>query len=244
MARFRPPPGTRLYVVGDIHGRADLLARVQEMIQRDAENAPERRKVVVYLGDYVDRGPHSAQVIDRLIERPLSAADAAVEEVHLIGNHEAMMLSFLDDPREGPLWLLNGGDATMASYGLDLAAPGARLGSLDALSEALRAAVPAPHRRFLAELAYWHREGGYLMVHAGIRPGVPVEQQSARDLLWIRGEFLESDVDHGVMVVHGHTIVERPQVRPNRIGIDTGARFTGCLTCLVAHGDTAEFLQT
>ncbi len=244
MASFRPPTGTRLYAVGDIHGRDDLLARLQEMIRRDAEQAPEQRKVVVYLGDYIDRGPDSAQVIDRLIARSLSAVDAGIEELHLIGNHEAMMLSFLDDPQEGMLWLMNGGDATIASYGLDLAEPGGRPLPLHALSHALHAAMPASHHRFLAGLSHWHLEGGYLMVHAGIRPGVPVQQQSPRDLLWIRREFLDSDLDHGVLVVHGHTISEHPQVRANRIGIDTGARFTGCLTCLVAHGETAEFLQT
>ena len=244
MASFRPPSGTRLYAVGDIHGRADLLARLQEMIRADAEQAPEQRKVVVYLGDYIDRGPDSAEVIGLLIARPLSVADAGIEEVHLIGNHEAMMLSFLKDPQEGMLWLMNGGDATVASYGLDLAEPGGRPVSLEAMSRALFVALPASHHRFLAGLSLSHLEGDYLMVHAGIRPGVPLQEHSARDILWIRREFLDSALDHGVLVVHGHTVSERPQVRPNRIGIDTGARFTGCLTCLVAHDETAEFLQT
>lgn len=241
---YRPPAGTRLYVIGDVHGRADLLAQLHDMILADAAAAPEPRKVAVHLGDYVDRGMESRAVVDRLVRAPLSTRDAAFEDVFLAGNHEAMMLGFLDDPAEGPLWLMNGGAETLLSYGVDAVAELWMPQDLHLLSDALRAALPPPHLRFLRGLARWHREGGYLMVHAGIRPGVPIEQQTPHDLMWIRGEFLDSDVDHGALVVHGHTIAERPQLRTNRIGIDTGAKFTNRLTCLVAHGAELRFLQT
>ncbi len=232
------PDDTRVYAIGDIHGRLDLLEAVEGLVLDDAAEAPERRKVVVYLGDYVDRGPESRGVIEHLLAAPLDGFEA----VHLIGNHESMMLDFLEDPSVGPGWMWNGGDATLASYGV--AAPSAWTGRdrLAAARDELERALPPGHRDFLAGLALSHREGGYLFVHAGIRPGVALDQQDPTDLMWIREEFLGSTADHGVKVVHGHTIAERPVMLDNRIGIDTGAYLTGRLTCLMLAGDRVTII--
>jgi diadenosine tetraphosphatase ApaH/serine/threonine PP2A family protein phosphatase len=233
------PPGTRVYAVGDIHGRSDLLDRMHDMIRVDALSRPEAEKVVIYLGDYVDRGDDSRGVVARLIERPL----AGFRMVALCGNHEAFLLRFLDDPEIGPAWIANGGDATLYSYGVNWR-PAFGEGDLAGVSEAFRRVLPADHLDFFRALALSDVEGDYLFVHAGIRPDVALAAQSPDDLMWIRGEFLESDADHGHVVVHGHTITETPELRDNRIGIDTGAFATGRLTCLVLDGADRRLLQT
>ncbi len=227
------PPDTRVYAVGDVHGCATLLARLHELIRADAAAAPERRRVVVYLGDYVDRGPDSAGVVDMLIAGP----GEGFEAVHLKGNHEDFLLRFLADPSIGGLWLMNGGGATLASYGVD------GDGGAD-LRRAFLHALPKTHRAFYEGLRLWHREGTYLFVHAGIRPGRPVESQLAEDLLWIREPFLLSRADHGCVVVHGHTPVGAPEILDNRINVDTGAVWSGRLTALVLYGAERSFLQT
>lgn len=237
------PDGTRVYAVGDIHGRADLLAALHERIREDAAASDAGRKLVVYLGDYVDRGAESKQVIDLLLDRPLEGFEA----VHLKGNHEAFMLDFLSDPLVAQVWIANGGGATLASYGVEYGhLMGRPLGmeEIDDLRQALTEALPERHRAFLDNLALHHREGDYLFVHAGIRPGVPVERQDEEDLVWIRDEFLDSAADHGFVVVHGHTIEWDPVVRSNRIGIDTGAFASGTLTALVLEGEERDFLHT
>ncbi|MBI3452117.1 MAG: serine/threonine protein phosphatase [Rhodospirillales bacterium] len=237
----KAPAGSCVYAIGDIHGRADLLADLHERIVRDAARRSARRKVVVYLGDYIDRGYESRQVIDLLLDRPL----AAFERVHLIGNHEQSMLTFLDDLAIGPAWLQYGGLEALFSYGIvvDRGAgdEGARLAKAQ---KELRAKLPQRHLEFLKSLARMHIEGDYLFVHAGIRPGVPLERQDERDLLWIRDEFLASTADHGKVVVHGHSISERPELRRNRIGIDTGAFATGRLTGLVLEGTRQDIIDT
>lgn len=233
------PPGTRLYVVGDIHGRADLLRILHEAIIEDAADAPPRR-VIVYLGDYVDRGAESSAVIEMLASGP----PAGFEAVHLLGNHEAWLLDFLDDPDQGAGWIMNGGSATLLSYGVDAAGISFQRDRLARARDELRAKLPPAHLAFLRSLKLSHVEGDYLFVHAGIRPGVPLDRQSADDLVWIRDEFLFSDADHGKVVVHGHTIVDEPEVLDNRIGIDTGAFATGRLTCLVLEGTTRRFVST
>jgi serine/threonine protein phosphatase 1 len=234
------PPGVRIYAVGDVHGRLDLLLQLHEMIAGDASTADGLRKVVVYLGDYVDRGQESRQVIQFLLDEAL----AGFESVHLRGNHEEIMLAFLDDVGVGPMWMSNGGDSTLLSYGVGLQ-EGASIEERHArVQEKFRGAVPEAHLRFLRDLRLYHVEGDYLFVHAGIAPGKPLEEQNARDLLWIRDEFIRSDADHGKCVVHGHTIAPAPDLRDNRIGIDTGAYFSGTLTCLVLEGETRRFLQT
>jgi serine/threonine protein phosphatase 1 len=229
----------RVYVIGDIHGRDDLLAAMHARILADAADADDVERVVVYLGDYVDRGRRSFEVIDRLIAEPLPGFTM----VALRGNHEDMMLDFLEGPPD-PLWLMNGGLATIASYGVDIDWNDLALSRLDPLRDAFARAVPDSHRAFLDRLRLLHVNGDYLFVHAGVRPGRPLDRQEPRDLMWIRGPFLATDSDFGKRVVHGHTIVARPEVRANRIGIDTGAFHTGRLTCLVLQGESLRFLST
>lgn len=239
-AKPTAPPGTRIYAVGDIHGRADLLTRLHQMIRDDAAAAPVKRSVLIHLGDYVDRGEESQRVIEMLLDYPLPRFDV----VNLCGNHEAMMLDFLDDVSVAMAWMANGGAATMYSYGVRYGDAITSEERFVEMQRDFRAAFPRRHRDFLAALPATHVEGDYLFVHAGIRPGVPIEQQSRDDLLWIRDEFLMSTADHGCCVVHGHSIVLEPEVRTNRIAIDTGAYYSNRLTCLVLEGDTQRFLHT
>ena len=234
------PAGRRIYAIGDIHGRLDLLQTLLGEIERDAAAAPDLDKTVVYLGDYVDRGMKSRQVIDHLLDQPLPGFQA----VHLGGNHEAVMLKFLADAGIGPVWLRLGGDMTLFSYGIALAATDATPESIEEARATLRDRLPRRHFRFLRRLQRTHTVGDYLFVHAGIRPGVPLDQQEAGDLIWIRDKFLASKADHGKVVVHGHSPVRQVQFRDNRISIDTGAYATGRLTALVLEGATRRLLAT
>ncbi len=236
----RVPRGTRVYAVGDIHGQLDLLSRTRELISDDAEVDRRARNVVVYLGDYIDRGPDSRGVVELLASRPL----ARFEEIHLKGNHEDFMLEFLDDPGVGEHWYLNGGDTTLASYGVARAAMTEGPDRFVAVRDRLRGKLPVEHLAFLRSLVMYHVEGDYVFVHAGIRPGRPIAQQDAHDLLWIRREFISSEADHGCCVVHGHSITSEPEMRHNRIGIDTGAYYSGRLTCLVLDGAERRILGT
>lgn len=234
------PAGSRVYAVGDIHGRLDLLARLHDLIAADAAATRARRRVIVYLGDYVDRGPDSRGVIELLMNRPLPG----FEPVHLMGNHEDYFLQFLERAEVGPHWCAYGGRETLASYGVRLPAFAARIAEYEAARLALAAKIPPAHVAFMRALKLTHQEGGYLFVHAGIKPGVALVDQQAGDLLWIRDEFLDSAEDFSSCVVHGHTIVEVPEQRANRIGIDTGAFATGTLTALVLDGAERRFIQT
>ncbi len=239
-AIHRTPTATRVYAVGDIHGQLDLLRRMRDLISDDAKTDRRKRNVVIYLGDYIDRGPESRGVVELLLNQPL----AGFEEIRIKGNHEDIMLQFLDDPGVGEHWYLNGGDTTLASYGVERAVMMEGADRFVAARDRLRSKLPVEHLAFLRSLVMYHLEGDYLFVHAGIRPGRPVEQQEAQDLLWIRGEFLSSDADHGCCVVHGHSISSEPEMRRNRIGIDTGAYYTGRLTGLVLDGAERRFLPT
>lgn len=237
----RVPRGARVYAVGDIHGRADLLRALHAVILRDADRAAGgSRRTIVYLGDYIDRGADSRGVVEMLAAAPLPG----FEHVHLLGNHDHWLLEFVAGRGSGIGWLLNGGDRTLESYGVVLPYAPAAEADLDPARAALRRRLPARHMAFFEGLAPSHREGDYLFVHAGIRPGVALERQSPDDLMWIREEFLDSDLDHGSIVVHGHTPATEVQSRPNRIGIDTGAFATGRLTCLVLEDDERRVLQT
>jgi serine/threonine protein phosphatase 1 len=237
MNSARIPAGLRVYAIGDIHGRLDLLSRLHQMIVDDAA-AKGIERILIYLGDYVDRGPESAGVIDLLSKETLPGFSA----VHLMGNHEDFLLRFLDDTSSGSAWFANGGVATLRSYGVKF--DYAELLSPDRLHDKLSRNLPARHLHFLRGLSLSHVIGDYLFVHAGIRPAVAMELQSPADLMWIRGDFLNSTVDHGRIVIHGHTITDEPEIRENRIGIDTGAFATDCLTCLVLEGASRRFLQT
>lgn len=230
-----PYENSRLYVIGDIHGRLDLLDRVIAAIHRDVERHGPAA-LTLTLGDYVDRGPASRGVLDRLIENPFPTPYVALK-----GNHEALLEAFLADPSVGTHWRRLGGLETMQSYGV--AASRLMVGkSGEEAASRLRAALPAAHVNFLRSLKTWFSHGRYFFCHAGVRPGVPLERQNDDDLLWIRGEFLNSQSDFGKIVVHGHTPVERPEVLPNRINIDTGAFATGRLTCLVLDDGDPRFL--
>ncbi len=232
-ARPSVPPGKRIYAIGDIHGCSQQLDSLLRQIREDAKLGSAARNLLVTLGDYVDRGPGSREVLERLAGDPLPG----FARVHLCGNHDAMMLEFLENPDTGPLWLMNGGDATCRSYLIEPS-------SLPvALSRDLRTALPDAHLAFLRSLKLSHQEGGYLFVHAGIRPGVALQDQRPEDLMWIRDAFLSSPEDHGQVVVHGHTPRSAPDRQANRIGIDTGACYGGDLTCLILEGDQQRFLR-
>ncbi|MEM9683873.1 MAG: metallophosphoesterase family protein [Pseudomonadota bacterium] len=236
----RVPAGTLVYAVGDIHGCADLLEKMHAEIIRDAGNAEAERRVVVYLGDYVDRGPDSSGVVDLLLDKPLEG----FESYYLMGNHEDFLLEFLDDPEIGPGWIFNGGAATLESYGVKADfGLGFGLEELVELQEKFVKALPERHLEFYRKLAFTHEEGDYFFVHAGVRPGVPLENQSDEDMLWIREEFLDSLNNHGKVIVHGHTITWEPEFRVNRIGVDTGAFTSGTLTSLVLESHEQDVLQ-
>jgi serine/threonine protein phosphatase 1 len=218
--------------VGDVHGCAARLAALHAMIAEDLARRPVTAPLLLHIGDYVDKGEDSAGVI-RLLLRGGPPAPG-LRTINLLGTHERMMRQVLAGDRAARAdWLWCGGRETLASYRLDP----------DAEGEAWAEALPEPQRRFLANgLALHHREGGYLFVHAGLRPGLPLDEQSEDDLLGIRHDFLQSEADHGVVVVHGHTARGAPEVRDNRINLDTAAWSGGPLTCAVLEADRLGFL--
>jgi serine/threonine protein phosphatase 1 len=224
------PADTRIYAVGDIHGRADLLIETIARIDDDLRRRPIEHAVEVYLGDYIDRGPDSKTVIDLLAVRLVEN-----RAVCLRGNHEALMEDFLRDPANFRHWQHLGGMQTLASYGVY---PRSRSETEIDLHRRFVSAFPRAHQLFLQCLHYSFCCGDFLFVHAGIRPNIPREQQDIKDLLWIRHEFLNSEQDHGKLVVHGHTPVPYPDIRHNRVNIDTGAWHTGTLTCIAIEGAT------
>ena len=239
LGQARTPEGLRLYAIGDVHGCDDLLAEVHGKIARDLAGRPVADHRIVHVGDYGDRGPDTAAVIERLAA--LTVADRHV--LCLRGNHDEMLLGFLSEPGEmGSTFLANGGGATLASYGVRGGVLAMFIGDHVNLSRRLAETMPAHHRAFLESLELTARFGDYFFCHAGIRPGVPLERQSPHDLTWIRDEFRLSGADHGVVVVHGHTPVAEPEVLPNRINVDTGAVFSGRLTCLVLERAEYGFL--
>lgn len=238
-AQATVPPGTRVYAVGDVHGRADLLDEILLAIDSDDRGRGRARTLIVFLGDLIDRGPESAEVIARL----RSYRRVGTRTIHLCGNHEEILLrllggdsSYLDD------WLRFGGAECAASYGLE---PELLKGlkPADAIAR-IKDAIPREHQRFFRAMADTFSVGGYLFVHAGVRPGVPLAEQSQVDLRWIRQPFLECEHPHGFVVVHGHTISEQVEFLSNRIGIDTGAYRTGVLTALGMENDRRWLLQT
>ena len=233
------PEGKRVYAVGDIHGRPDLLIKLHEMIQADAATRPEAENIIVYLGDYVDRGHDSRGVLDILCHRPL----IGFKSIHLMGNHEDFMVRFLEEPKLGPPWIINGGNATLLSYGVSMQQIYNEAALKDARNR-LMSRLPPPHWAFLHGLKTHHIEGDFLFVHAGVRPGVPTVEQSAQDMMWIRDDFLNSDAEHDHVVVHGHSINPKAEILDNRIGIDTGAYATGRLTCLILDGNKKDLINT
>ncbi len=231
----RAPEGLRLYAIGDVHGRLDLLRLVHARIAADLVRRPCSAFRVIHLGDYIDRGPDSAGVIAHLIE---FCRDG--DAVCLAGNHDLFLMGFLAKPADvGAIWLDNGGVAALASWGVD-----AELSkSLKTLRAEFEAALPSDHRAFFEAMPLSEQHGDYLFVHAGLRPGAPMRKQKAAELTGIREPFLSWEGDHGFVVVHGHTPGPAPVVRPNRIGIDTKAYASGVLTCLVLEDAEKGFLE-
>lgn len=223
-------PGLRVYAIGDVHGCLNRLVALHWKITADLAAHPVAESVLIHVGDYVDRGADSAGVIWLLAG---SVAPPVARRVDLQGNHEVMMIQALaNEPRAAEAWIDNGGGATLESYGVPLEAPPA----------AWAESVPLIHRQWIKTRDIMHKEGSYLFVHAGIRPGRALIRQSVDDLLWIREPFLSSQDKHPFVVVHGHSPVPEPEVRPNRIGIDTGAVMGGALTCVVLELDQIRFL--
>lgn len=232
------PAGLRVYAIGDIHGRADLLDEIARKIDADLKAKPVANATAVFLGDYVDRGPRSRQMLERL-----AARDFPIPFVALRGNHEQMMLNFLADPAYLATWRQFGGFEALHSFGIDLR--DAREGKgYEAVHAELLDALQPQARTFLEGIGTSHQCGDYFFCHAGVRPNVPLQAQQDKDLLWIRDDFLSSAAYHGKVIVHGHTPVSEPDERPNRINIDTGAYMSGRLTCLVLEENTRRFLST
>lgn len=233
------PDGMRLYAVGDIHGRADLLDAVLTRIEADGRDF-DGRKIIIFLGDYVDRGMDSKSVLDRLSAGP----PAGFEAVYLKGNHEEAMLQFLADAEFGRTWKYYGGLETLHSYGVTDLIRSDDPREFENVRRRFADALPSAHKVFLDRLSISAEFGDYFFAHAGVRPGVPLNRQIEEDLLWIREEFLQSNSSFGKVVVHGHTPQEEAVFMPNRIGVDTGAYMTGVLTVLVLEGASRRLLQT
>jgi serine/threonine protein phosphatase 1 len=231
----RLPDGVRVYAIGDIHGCADLLAKTLDGIDADLLQDPIPQSIEVFLGDYIDRGPSSRQVLDRLVTRGRTR-----KAVFLKGNHETYLINFLTDPAVLKEWQQLGGLETLMSYGVKPIV-NADSRSQASLAAALKRELPESHRLFLGDLKPSFTCGDFFFVHAGIRPGIALEKQREQDLLWIRSDFLLSEDDFGKMIVHGHTPTGQPDIRPNRINIDTGAFATGRLTCLKLEGGDKHF---
>ncbi len=235
----RVPDGERIYAIGDIHGRHDLLQDMHDEIDADSRGVGLRR-TIVYLGDYIDRGLGSRQVIDQLISPP----DDGAERICLLGNHEAMLLNFLESSRGANAWLGNGGIETLQGYGVDPPTAAGGEVAIENTRRALRERIPPEHVEFFRNLRICYQSGDYFFVHAGVRPGVPLERQAREDMIWIRKDFLEARENFSKIVVHGHSIRLQVEERPNRIGIDTGAYQSGRLTALVLEGDHRRYLST
>ncbi|MEL6364959.1 MAG: metallophosphoesterase family protein [Pseudomonadota bacterium] len=226
------PDGAVVYAIGDVHGRLDLLEEMFATIDADAHGRGEAH--VILLGDLVDRGPDTAGVLEACLKR----RDADPRTQFLRGNHEQALLDFLDGAEGSDVWLEWGGLETAASYWV--AASGL---DLDELREALKQKIPASHLDFIRTLPLYTEIGDYIFVHAGLRPGVPLEEQEADDLLWIRSEFHKApEAAPGRVVVHGHHRQRKIANEPGRIGVDTGAVLTGRLTAVALEGDRRWFL--
>ena len=234
------PEGLRVYAIGDIHGCLDQLKRLHDKIEADLEKSPVAYHRIIHCGDYVDRGPDSAGVIEFLMAR--MSEDKTM--ICLFGNHEEELLGFLEDPDHwADLWLQYGGTETLASYGVAAAEYMNDDHDWTPLRDAFEAAFPEEHQTFLEGLPRICGFGDFAFVHAGVRPGVKLDKQKDHDLTWIRADFLHDERDLGAVIVHGHTPTDAVEVRRNRINIDTGAVYGGPLTCVVVEGTEIRFLD-
>ena len=236
------PDGRVGFAVGDIHGRADLLAKLLNLFEARAEQEVREggAPVLVFLGDYVDRGADSARVLDLLISR----RPHTYERHYLRGNHEQAMLAFMEAPLSNRGWLIHGGADTLQSYGIAPPSPmHATADECEAAAAALKAALPPEHLSFLQGLERYAEFGGYAFVHAGVKAGRSLVKQKDSDLLWIRERFLNSKRRFSHCVVHGHTPADAPFADERRVGIDTGAYATGVLTAARLEGEAVDFLS-
>ena len=228
-----------IYAIGDIHGRAELLRALMSKIEADVEETASEARLI-FLGDYCDRGLETKAVIDFLLDKRVQS----LQPSFLKGNHEETLLAFLSDPKQGPVWAQYGGRETLISYGVR---PPRSLSFNEEWIEAsdqLQANLPEDHETFFRSLKSSMRVGPYGFAHAGMRPGIPFDQQDERDLLWIRDEFLKSTQDLDVMLIHGHTPVDEAVVGHNRVNVDTGAYYSGCLTAARIDGNSISFIST
>ncbi|MDA0261679.1 MAG: metallophosphoesterase [Proteobacteria bacterium] len=242
IASPRIPDGQRLYAVGDIHGRDDLIATLHARIRDDAASAGDLENWIIYLGDYIDRGEGTYRVIRSIIKDPLPN----FQKNYLKGNHEDLMLDFLSGGWDINRWLSVGGSSTLSSYGVEetLWMHEFDVQRVEELRIELTQAIPMAHLTFLRNLRLTHRSGDYFFVHAGVRPGTKLERQDGQDLMWIRDEFTRSRAHHGAVIVHGHSIVKDVDFAGNRIAVDTGAWRTDRLSCLVLEGASQRVLHT
>jgi serine/threonine protein phosphatase 1 len=235
--RPRLPGGLRVYAIGDVHGRADLLKNLFALIDADLARRPSARAQQIMLGDYIDRGPASREVIDLILARA-----AQHEVVALKGNHDAFVLQALDDPAAMGDWLMMDGVETLASYGLTSA--NVARSRLSDLARAFATALPERHLEFFRGLKSSFSCGDFFFAHAGVRPGIDLSLQAEDDLLWIRQEFLRYGGDFGKVIVHGHSPVRDVEFHPNRIAVDTAAYTSGKLTALVIEDSSLRVIDT
>ena len=237
MADAQIEPGLRLFAIGDIHGCVDQLNKLLSLIEQDLSENPVQRSKVVFLGDYVDRGPENKHVIDTLISLDRGEMDC----VFLLGNHDERMIKFIEDPEL--VWdamMRWGGVQTLASYGV-VAEPGE---SEESISVRFATQVPAEHFQFLRSFKHFYVQDDFYFCHAGVRPGISLANQSDHDLIWIRDAFRLHKEQFEKVIVHGHTPQKNPEVESNRINVDTKCYETGVLTALVLEGNSHRFLQT
>ena len=240
-ARVEPalPEDLRIYCIGDVHGRDDLLLEIHEKINEDAGDF-SGQIVIVYIGDFVDRGMYSKEVVEILIGHPFPDFDC----IYLRGNHEQTLLDFLQEASVGPAWLSFGGQATLASYGAAVTKIPTRREEFVEIQRSLREKLPRSHLEFINKTKLSYTAGSYFFVHAGVNPKYSLARQQPEDLMWIRDQFISSNKHYEKIIVHGHTVTDEPELLPNRIGIDTGAYASGRLTCLVLQGEQQRVFQT
>ena len=241
--RDRPSTARLAWIIADIHGQHDLLEAVLRPVLRDLQGRARGQGALIFLGDYIDRGVHARQVVDRILSLKIMLERQGLELVTLMGNHEDLLLRFLDQPQSGPDWCELGGRETLMSYGVTL--PDAHdAAGWESTAADLADRMPAEHREFFSGLTLSHTEGGYHCVHAGVRPGVPLDAQKRDDMLWLRDAFLSDHRQFEKVIIHGHTPAPDVVRDARRIGLDTGAYATGVLTALRLEGETGLLLQT